>query len=304
MATLATWKYQEEWDTKLAIRLNAPQNWKDVNDVRYMQGQTIILPYISTGGEPAVSTSHFASAADRSDTTKVIPLRTVTQSTESLTIVTTDFDSVYIDFADEAQSRYASRSAMADLLARKLGERIESITLANFANWTDFGDTGGSVLGLAATAFSVSPNNIDDVIRGVKEQIYTANGFDLYNQRGGFIVWRPSDWNALEAFMQANGYSFADEALRDGLKNRMGKEVMGMYHYVSTKHTAGHLMAGVRGVQLLGVQSSTFGKTYEITHPASSTAGNLSGSSIYWRLDYGLKVQTNLLPIIYDVNVN
>lgn len=303
MATLSNWKWQEDWDTKIADRLDKPQNWKDTTDVRYMQGQTVILPYVSTGGEPAVSTSHFAAAADRSDTTKVIPLRTVTMSTESLTIVTTDFDSVYIDFADEAQSRYASHMSMADLLGKKLGERVESVILGNHAAWTDLGDDGAGNPALAATQYSVTSTSIDDLIRGIIEQIQTANGFDLYNEKGGFAVWRPQDWTKLVTFMQANGYKFADEALQDGGKGRMGKETMGLYHYVSTSHTANHVMAGIRGVQKLGVQSSTFGKTYEVTHPASSTAGNLSGSLIYWRLDYGLKVQTNLLPVIFDVNV-
>lgn len=303
MATLSAWKYQEEWDTKLATRLDKPQNWKDVNDVRYMQGQSIILPYISTGGEPAVSTSHFAAATDRSDTTKVIPLRTVTQSTESLAILTTDFDSVYIDFADEAQSRYASQMVMADLLAKKLGERVEAITLANTSAWTDLGDNGSGGFALASTQFTVTANTVDDVISGVIRELQSANAYSLYLEKGGYVVWRPADWEALTKFMQANGYSFADEALKDGGKSRMGKESMGLYHYVSTSHTANHLMAGVRGVQLLGVQSSTFAKTYEVQHPASSTAGNLSGSLIYWRLDYGLKVPTNLVPAIFDINV-
>ncbi len=305
MATLATWKFQEDWDTKLAMRLNKPQNWKDVCDVRYTNSQTIILPYISTGGEPAVSTSHFAAAADRSDTTKVIPLATVTQSTESLTIISTDFaGSVYMDFADEAQSNYVSQMNMADLLARKTGERVETIVLANHAAWTDMGDTGSGAVGLASTDLTVSSNNVDDIVRGVIEQIQTANGFDLYRERGGFIIWRPSDWTALVTFMQANGYSFADEALRDGGNGRMGKEVMGLYHYVSTSHASGgHLMAGVRGVQVLGLLNATYGKTYKNEHPASSSAGSLSGTQLYTRLDYGLKVQTNVAPVIYDINV-
>lgn len=302
MATLAAWKYQEDWDVKLATRLDRPQNWKEVCDVRYMKEQTIILPYISAGGEPAVSTSHFAAATDRSDTTKVIPLRTVTQSTESLTIVTTDFDSVYIDFADEAQSRYANQMQLADLLGKKLGERVETIILANHAAWTDMGDDGAGNPALSTTAFTVTNSNVDDLIRGVKEQINTANGATFAAERGIFTVWRPADITKLEAFMQANGYSYADQALKDGFPPA-GKYTMGMYHYMSTSHASGHLMAGVRGAQLIGVQSSTFGKTYEVEHPASSTAGNLSGSLIYWRLDYGLKVQTNILPVVYDINV-
>jgi len=304
MATLATWKYQEDWDTKLATRLDKPQNWKDTCDVRYSNTQTVLLPYISTGGEPAVQTSVFASAAERSDTTKIVPFVTVTQSTETLQIISTDMDSVYIDFADEAQSDYAKQMQMADLLAKKMGERVETIVLANHAAWTNMGDTGSGAVGLASTALTIDSSNIDDVISGVIREIQTANGFDLYLEKGGFAVWRPQDWEKLVKFMQANGFAFADEALRDGGNGRMGKETMGLYHYVSTSHASGHLMAGVRGAQILGVLNATFGKTMRIEHPASSTAGSLSGTQIYSRLDYGLKVQTNIAPVIYDINVS
>lgn len=272
-------------------------------DVRYSNTQTIILPYISAAGEPAVATAQFASAADRSDTTKVIPLITVTQSSETLQIVSTDMDSAYFDYADEAQSQYTNQMTMADMLGKKIGERVEAIYLANHAAWTDFGDNGAGGVGLAATQITISNTSVDDVIRGIIEQIQTANGFSLYAERGGFVVWRPQDWTNLVAFMQANGYSFADEALRDGGKGRIGKETLGLYHYVSTSHTANHVMAGVRGVQILGLLNRTYGKTFVNEHPASSTAGNLSGTQIYARLDYGLKVQTNVKPVLFDVNV-
>ncbi len=297
-----TIKYQEAWDTKLAMRLDKPQNWKEVCDVRYSDTQTLLLPYIGVSGEPAVTTGQFTSAADRSDMTKVVPFVSVTQSTETLAIVSTDVDNVYIDFADQAQSNYASQMQMADLLGKKIGERVETIVLAAHASWTNMGDTGGGVIGLGATGITVSATNIDDVIRAIIEQIQTANGFDLYRERGGFAVWTPTQWKYLVTYMQANGYSFADEALRDGGNSRLGKDTMGLYHYVSTSHVSGHTMAGVRGAQVLGLLSRTFGKTYMVDHPASSTAGFMSGTSIYSRLDYGLKVQTNILPVIFDVN--
>lgn len=295
---------QEEWETKLALRLDKPQNWKDVCDVRYSDTQTLVLPYISTSNEPAVTTGQFAAASDRSTLSNVIPFVSVTQSTETLQIISTDVDNVYIDFADQAQSNYASQMQMADLLGKKIGERVETLVLANHANWTNFGDTGGGVLGLAATAFSTSATNIDDIVSGIIREIQNANGYGLYLENGGFAVWRPKDWEFLVKFMQANGYSFADEALRDGGKGRMGKEVLGLFHYVSTLHNSNHVMAGVRRTQILGLLRTTFGKVYFVDHPASSTAGFLSGTSIYSRLDYGLKVQTNVLPTIYDVNLN
>ncbi len=63
-------------------------------------------------------------------------------------------------------------------------------------------------------------------------------------------------------------------------------------------------MAGVRKIQKLGLLKGTFGKTYVTETPPSGTAGMLSGTGIHTRLDYGLKVQTNVAPIIFDVNVN
>ena len=211
---------------------------------------------------------------------------------------------MYLDYADQAQSNYAKMADMATLLGKKIGERAEAISLGNHGAWTNFGDTGAGVLGLASTAITVTGNNVDDIIRGVIEQINTANGYDLYLENGGFVEWRPSDWTFLVQFMQANGFTFADSALRDGGKSMLGKEALGLNHYVSTAHAAGHVFAGVRGVQKLGILKSTFGKTYVAEMPASSTAGSLSGTQIHTRLDYGLLVPTNMLPVIYDVNVN
>ena len=298
-----TIQYQQVWENKLAQRLDKPQNWKDTCDVIYTDTQTVVLPYIGVAGEPAVSATYLTSAADRSTLSKVVTLIDVTQSSETLAIVTTNYDAVYLDYADQAQSLYAKLADLGDLLGKKIGERIETITLANHAALTDFGDLGAGAVGLGAGAITITANNIDDVIRGIIEQIQTANGFDLYIQNGGFATWRPSDWTALVTYMQANGFQFADEALRDGGRGRMGKEAMGLYHYVSTSHTAGHVQAGVRKIQKLGLLRSTFGKTYVTETPSSSTAGFLSGTAIHTRLDYGLTVQTNVKPVVFDVNV-
>lgn len=293
---------QALWENKLARRLNKPQNWKDVNDVVYTDALTYNFPLISATGEPEVATLTNTQAG-RSVLTNVIPFVDVTESNQTLTVSIAEIDSVYLDYADQAQSNYAKLADMGDLLGRKMNERAEAIALANHAAWTDFGDTGGGVLGLASTDITVSATNIDDVIRGVIEQINTANGFDLYMENGGFAVWRPSDWTFLVAFMQANGFTFADEALRDGGKGRLGKESLGLFHYVSTSHASGgHIMAGVRGTQKFGILNATYGRTYVNEMPASSTAGSLSGTQIHTRMDYGLLVPTNLKPVLFDVN--
>jgi hypothetical protein len=78
---------------------------------------------------------------------------------------------------------------------------------------------------------------------------------------------------------------------------------MGLYHYVSTSHSAGHIFAGVRKVMKLGLLRSTYGKVYNVEHPSSSTAGFLSGTQVYSRLDYGFKTQANVAGLVFDVNV-
>lgn len=294
--------YQALWANKLARRLDKPQNWKEVNDVVYTDTQAYNFPLIGTSGEPAVATLT-NTAAGRSVLTNVIPFVDVTETNQTLSIVTAEITSAYVDYADQAQSNYAKLGELGNLLGTKMNERLEAISLGNHANWTDFGDTGGGVLGLTSTDITVSATNIDDIIRGVIEQITTANGFDLYMENGGFAVWKPAEWTFLVQFMQANGFQFADAALRDGGKSTLGKEAMGLVHYVSTQHASGgHTMAGVRGVQKLGILKSTYGKVYTNEMPASSTAGSLSGTQIHTRADYGLLVPTNMLPVIFDVN--
>ena len=242
-----------------------------------------------------------ANAAARNTLSNVIAPGGVTMATETLQIVSMEYDSVYLDYADQAQSNYAKVGEMADLLGKKIGERVESLTLANAASQTNFGDTGGGVLGLSSTQITVTANNVDDVIRGIIEQINTANGFDLYRQNGGFIEWRPADWTFVTQFMQANGFSTADAALKNG--GQIGVEFMGLYHYVSTLHTANHLFGGVRKIVKLGLLNATYGRPYFVEHPASSTAGHLSGTNVYSRLDYGFKTQTNVAGLVFDVNV-
>ncbi len=267
------------------------------------------MPFISTSNEPAVSTTFFTAAADRTDLAKVIPFIGATMANESLNIISTTLDSVYMDFADQAQSQYADWAGFGDLLGKKLNERMEAVVLGQNALYTDFGDTGGGVLGLSSTAYTISATNIATTIRGIIEQIITANGYAAYKEKGGFVVWRPADWTFLTAYMQANGFYQADLALKQGGGDVGGVELvgvpyMGLYHYVSTLTTANHLVAGVRGTTVVGVLKSTYGKTYQADMPASSTAGSLSGTQIHSRVDYGILVQTNMKPIAFDINVN
>lgn len=264
---------------------------------------TYNFPLLSAANEGAVATLTNTQAG-RSLLSNVIPFTVTTQTNQTLTVSITEIVSDYKDYADQAQSNYANLGDIGTYLGRKMNERLQAISLANHGNWTNFGDTGGGVLGLSATAYSSSSTNIDDTIRGIIEQIQTANGWELYMENGGFAEWRPKDWTFLVQYMQSMGYSFADEALRDGGKGRMGKETMGLFHYVSTQHSSNHVFAGVRKVQKLGLLTFTYGKIFRNENPASSTAGSLRGTQIYTSVDYGQLIPTNLLPTIFDVNFN
>ena len=59
-----------------------------------------------------------------------------------------------------------------------------------------------------------------------------------------------------------NGFTFADEALKTGGKGMIGKETMGLFHYVSTSHIATHVMAGVLNVQKLKILTRTWRRVY------------------------------------------
>ena len=284
--------------------MNSAQNWKDTNDVVYTDSMTYNFPLISTANEGAATTLTNTQAG-RSTLSNLIPFTVNTQTNQTLTISIQEIISDYKNYADQAQSNYSKMADIGDYLGKKSGERLQAISLANHAAWTNFGDTGAGVLGLTATAYSSSATNIDDTIEGIIEQIQTANGWEIYMENGGFAEWRPKDWTFLVKYMKSMGFAFADEALRDGGKGRMGKEAMGLFHYVSTQHDSNHGFAGVRKVQKLGILASTAGVIRRNESPTSSSAsGSLPGTQIYLVWDYGQLVPTNLLPVVFDVNFN
>lgn len=288
-----TIKYQEEWETKLQDRLQIPTNWKEIADVLYTDTQVYELPFVGTASESALQTG-----LTRGNT---YTFADITMSTETLTIGTFDIISELLDRADEAQSKYAKRMDRARLQGDKINERVERIMQTLFATATNLGDNGSGGVGLAATQFAVSGTNIDDMVRGIIEQIHTAKGTKQYLANGGFVEWRPSDWTFLMAFMQANGYQFADEALNTGNKNLMGKELMGLYHYL-TDSNANHIACGVRKIAKIGILNATYGKVYVTEDPAGSGGGNISGIAINSRLDYGTKIPAVASTLVYDFN--
>lgn len=290
MAVDNTDLYPEEWVTKLQERLDHPTNWKEVCRVEYTDMRVLINPYMST--VPSVQ-SHTRGTAYTHQTYAV--------TTDSITISSSAILPMFVDRADMAQTPYARQMELADLQGQLINEYIETQMLAAHATWTNVGITGGVITSGDDTAITVSANNIDDIIRGIKRIIRVANGQSLMTRNGVFIIWRAADFELLEAFVQANGFNMADMALKDG--TTPGLRYMGVDHYVSNDHASGgHLFAGVKKLFHLGIVKSTYGGITIDEEPATAD-GPLSGTGISSRLDWAFKTWTNVLPLLFDVRV-
>lgn len=285
--------YEMAWEPRLQTRLNKPENWKEIADVRFTTAYTVNFPYMST--EFVAQTGTRGTAYGFSD---------FTLTNEALTISTFKIVPVFIDRADLAQQSYVDQMEIADRQARLLSDQVESALLADYGAWTDVGDSSGVITSGVTTPITISATNIDDVVRGVRGIIMAANGTTLAKQNGIFFLWRAADFVLLEQYAQNNGFNLADAALKNGLD--AGYFLFGAYHYVSNSHTAGHVYAGVRKVTKIGVLSSTWGKIVVNQDPAAgaSTYGPLSGVSVVSRADFGIKTPTGLATLVYDVNVS
>jgi hypothetical protein len=285
--------YGEAWAEKLQERLDHTTIWKEVCRVEYTDTRVLHNPYMST--TPSVQTGTRGAAYAHQD---------VGETDDSITISTFKILPILIDRADLAQSTFSKQMELAALQGQLIDEALEAAMLAAHASWTNFDNAS---IGGAAGNITVSASNIDDIIRGIKREIREANGTDLMNRNGVFIIWRPADFEILEAFIQANGFVTADTYLRNGTVS--GLRYMGVDHYTSNDHTAGHIFAGVKKVFHLGICRSTYGQVVINQDPtlatgAQATIGQTSGVGIVSRVDYAFKAWNNTVPVLFDVLVN
>lgn len=293
--TFNTGTYEQVWATKLQERLNAPSCWKEICEVIYTDTQVVNLPYMST--EYTLQSGTRGTAYSHSD---------FALTNDTLTITKQDIVSVFQDRADLAQSNLANAAEHGARMGQIVDERLETLFLAQHAGWTNFGQEDlDEVSAAGTTAITVSTSNIDNIVRRVKAVIATANGFELANKNGIAFVWRPADYAKLEESMASQGFSFADKVLVDGIFQDgvgIGKYAFGAWHYVSTKHATGHVFAGVRKIQQIGLLKSTYGKIF-FHQNAVDGNGPLSGVSWETRLDYDFNTKAGLTAITLDVNV-
>jgi len=189
--TVAYNKY--DYVAKLRDRLNKPSTWRDVMEVIYTNNYSKIDGYISTESSVVAGTRGTA-----------YRYNAFTITAETLTISSTKMVASFIDEIDRAQQTYVNQMTMAEYHGKQMSEEVETLVLAEHGSWVNFGI--GDLTDPTAdddTQITVSASNIDDIIRAVKTKIYTNNGVDLSIERGVFLVLRPQDFQALEAFAQA-----------------------------------------------------------------------------------------------------
>lgn len=287
MSVANTITYKTAFEDSLQARLNAPQTWKEMCNVIITDTRVISTSYMST--TPSVQTVTRGTGH---------VMQTFAETAQSLTISTGRDLGVYVDWADLAQSDWTKPAELFDRIGSLLNEFIESDVLAQHASWTDFDN---AAIGGAAGNITVTASNIDDIIRGIKREIREANGQTMMNKNGVGIVWRAADFEILESFVQANGFSTADQALKEGTVE--GLRYLGVDHYWSNLHTAGHVFAGVKKIQRLGILRGTYGMAHTIDFPAADSNTFFSGQAFYSRVDIGHLTPAAHVGIVFDVNV-
>lgn len=294
MATINTITYKTLFEDVLQDRLDHPTTWKEMCDVTITDTRVISSSYMQT--TPSVQTVSRGTA---------VTLQAFGETANTLTISTGRDLGVFVDWADLAQSPWTKPIELFDRIGALLNEYIEGAVLGEHGSWTNFGQEALDSNSAGSTQITVSASNIDDIIRGVKREIREANGQMLMNLNGVGFVWRAQDFELLEAFVQANGFMTADQALKEGTVE--GLRYMAADHYWSNDNTANHVFAGVKKIQRLGILRGTFGRAHTIDFPAGPSDGAsshfLSGQAFYSRVDIGHLTPTAHSTIVFDVNV-
>lgn len=294
MAVANTITYSTVYDDVLQDRLDHPTTWKETVKVEIKDSKLTSSSYMST--TPGVQTVTRGTGT---------ALQTFAETAQSLDIATGRDLGVFVDLADLAQSTWTKPAELFSRIGALLNEYVESAVLAQHASWTDFGTVSIGGGGAATDTITVGASNIDDIIRGVKREIREANGQSQMNSNGAFFIWRAADFEILEAFVQANGFATADQALRAGTVE--GLHYLGADHYWSNDHTANHVFAGVKKIQRLGILRGTYGQAHVIDFPAYSGAADgssfLSGKAFYSRIDIGHLVPAAHAGLLFDINV-
>jgi hypothetical protein len=275
-----------EIETRLQERLDAPSIWKEVCEVKYTDTGTIKNPYLTdaTLGSGTRGTAYTSTAVATNDS--------------SVSITDYAYAAQHIDDADLAQASFSDHMEIVDNMATVLDEGMMTAMLEEHAQWTNFDN---SAIGGGAGNITVQVSNIKNIITGIKREIREAKGGTVAARNGMFIVWREADFELVEQLASSEGFSTADDALKNGIKQ--GFKYMGVEHYSSVFHASGHLFAGVKKAMTVGIVRSTYGKVKTLVNPVVG-GGQISGIGYESRIDRKFKVWDKMVPVVYDILVS
>jgi hypothetical protein len=272
--------YAEEWAVKLQEELDEPNKYEDICLVEYTNSKVVHNPY---GTDPTVSTGERGTP---------YTFNAIVETDQSVTINTYKELNEFIDRADLAQSTLATQMTRASRQGVLLRESIESGVYSVHGSMTQFDDadmTGGS------GSITVATTNVATILRKLTRAIREAGGQSLYERNGGFVVWRPAEFEILEAYMQANGFTLSDYYLKNGTKQ--GAYYGGFNHYTSNLLDGGHCIGGVKKAIYLGILTATFGQV--VVDDKNPTAR--SGVSISSRVDFKPFIWQKMASVVFDI---
>ena len=275
--------FKEEWAVKLQEQLDANTTWKEVCNVIFTDFQTINKPY------------HVDATVQTLEPGTAYTNQGVTETNQALTINVHRVLAQHIDRMDLSAMTYLKQMEMAERQGVLLNEAIETYVLEQHGNWTNFDNAS---IGGSAGSITLSASNVDDVITGIVREIREAAGESLLQRNGGFIVWRPAHFEIVQRFAMANGFSVADNVLKNGI--RQGFYYMGMEHYSSNFLSGGHVFAGVKKLNVVGILRGT----YKDVQVNEQDPGLLSGVSVVSRVDFGVLTPNNFAAVLFDVTCN
>ena len=277
-----------EYETMLQERLGAPTVWKEMCLVKYTDSGIWRNPYLtdSTVGTGTRGTGYTSTAVATID--------------DTVTISAYIYSAEHIDDADLAQKSFSDFMEIADRMGKVLNERMETLMLAEHAALTDFGTLSIGLGGAATDAITVSISNVKKIISSMKRVIRAAGGGDIMRSNGAFIIWREADYELVELLASSEGFSTADDVLKNGIKQ--GFPYLGVEHYSTSRNVSGHVFGGVKKALAVGIVKSTYGKMKTIVNPVVSSA-QISGVGLESRIDHKYKVWVNMKPVLFDINV-
>lgn len=279
------------------------QHWiPEVQDNLHKRLVSKAIATVYTGPDRIVH-SNYASEADGSDgTASTYTVTDYELSDDTLTVNRQAHAAEHIYMIEKLQTRFDLAMERAAEQGQIVADKVDQYVLNLPVSTSGVSDIDAGVMAGGAsngTAYEVTSSTVDDVTNTIREQLLINNA---RVSKGIDWVVTPRELTDVTAFMQNNGFSVADAAIRNGF---VGEMFNGMRVFVSnnlthdctlslaTNPTAGDTVT-INGVTFnfaatLGSTEGTLhiGSTVDATRANFAVALNAPGTSIAEATDTG-----------------